>query len=167
MNQNTIRRAEKLLGYSISNQAGSRTYIVIDGILYTDLFEGTPVIEGYDGTFTTRFNGSQSTTYKNEIILDTKKCKKEYEVTVSWGSDTFNTEINELLEWLNDSSFSDSMDEVGVKSKKIEDFSVSYRDAEEAQSSYFDAVRSAWSFYIRSIIIISVAAEQKNVYRDF
>lgn len=38
--KNTIRRAEQILGYGIGERQGKREYPVIDGVIYTDLFEG-------------------------------------------------------------------------------------------------------------------------------
>ena len=164
---NTLRRAESILGYGIQTGTGSRTYTVIDGTVYTDLFSGTPTIDGYTGTIKTRFNGSQSTSYYNEIILEPSHCTRTVDVTAAWGSAAFLTEIDELLTWLDDNPFTTMADSSSVKSKKIEDFSVTMNTSEDTSSAFYDAVRSAWSFYIRNVLIISVSPEQKNDYKYF
>lgn len=164
---NVIRRAEKILGYGITDVSGEREYPVIDGVVYADLFTGTPTIDGYTGNTKLTFNGSQATPYKNQIALDPKRCKQTVKITATWGSQVFLSEIDELLQWLEENNFTDAADEAGIRSKKIEDFSVTYRDAEEVQSSTYDTIRAAWSFYIRSVILISVTPEQKHDYRYF
>jgi len=164
--ESVIHRAEEILGYSISATTGSRTYRVIDGVVYTDLFTGTPTITDYTGTVTTRFNDSQATSYKNEIIID-DKCLNEVTITATWGNADFNTEIDDLLQWLTDNPFAGAADESGLQSKKIEDFSVTFKSSDEASSSFYDAIRGSWSFYIRNPIIISVTPEQRRDYRYF
>jgi hypothetical protein len=164
---NTLHRAEAILGYGIgSATAGVRTYRVVDGIIYTDLFTDKPVIDGYTGTLTTRFNGSQRTPYFNEIVLN-DKCQPEVSITAAWGNDTFTTEVDDLLKWLEDNPFADIADNSSVQSKKIEDSSTTFKDSDEAGSSFYDAVRGVWSFYIRNPIIISVTPEQRHDYGYF
>ena len=165
--QNTLRRAESILGYGIQAGTGLRTYPVIDGTVYTDLFTGTPVITGYTGTIKTRFNGSQTSTYKNEIILDKNFCNSEVVVDAVWGNTSFLTEIDELLQWLEDNQFTDTANISNIKSTEIEDFRETYNTAEDTSSNFYDALRSAWQFYIRNVLLISVSREQKDASRYF
>lgn len=163
---NTLRRAESILGYSLSSQAGAREYSVIDGVLYTDVFEGTPTIGGYTGTIKTRFNGSQTTAYKNEIILD--KCKDgKYTVTATWGSAALEAELKDLLDWIEANDFTEDLGNSGAKSLKIEDFSITKENADEAALSYWRSISSGWSFYIRTPILLSVSPEQRYDHRYF
>lgn len=165
--KSVIRRAEQILGYGISSMAGERTYPVSEGTVYTDLFSDADiVIPGYTGTIVKSFNGKRNgVEYFNQIQLD--KCKlKEVSLDLDWGSQCFYTEIDGLLEWL-DESGTDSLDDVGVASKKIEDFSVSFRDSSEKASDLSSSLYDTFGFYIRRPFIIDVAKEQKDAARYF
>lgn len=164
---NELRRAEALLGYGIQNGSGQRKYVVVDDVVYTDLFQGEPTIDGYTGTITKRFNGRYGTTYFNEIVLEPHKCKREVTVGATWGSSDFLAEIDELLEWIHENPFTEQADNAGIKSVKIEDFSATQGTAEETKTSFYDALRASWSFYIRNPLIISVTPEQRDDYRHF
>lgn len=159
-----IKRAEQILGYGIGSVAGDRTYRVIDGIIYTDLFSGTPTLQGFSGTFKTRFNGKQGTAYFNEIILDSK-CKNEITITAAWGSNSFLSEINKLLAWIKDDDFVDNVENAGIQSKKIEDFSVTYKNEEEGGVN--TVIDSTWGYYIRKPLIVGISKEHKNDWRYF
>ena len=91
---NTIRRAEQILGYGIGTGTGAREYPVIDGVIYTDLFEGDLNVE-LPFEYRLAFNGKVGhTTYYNEIIVKSK-CKSTVEVDAVWGSCEFDKEIKE------------------------------------------------------------------------
>lgn len=162
----TLRRAEQILRYGIQDGNDARTYPVVDGIVYTDLFTGTPTVTGYSGTIVKRFNGVQGSDYFNEIHVD--DCHlKELTVTAVWGDDDFLEEIDKLLSWLDGDTFTDAADDSSVQSKKIEDFSVSFKDAEGTKKSLYEALMANWSFYIRNPIILSVTKEQRHDERYF
>ena len=163
------RRAEQILGYSFNSVGGERMYPVIDGVVYTDLFEETDTItiEGYTGKIKKAFNGrSNGVEYYNQLILD--KCRlKEVTLDLSWGSACFNKDIDGLLAWLNDNPATDSLDNAGVASKKIEDFSVTHRTASDTSVDINIILNEGYGFYIRKLFIIDVAKEQKDSARYF
>jgi hypothetical protein len=95
-NINTIRRAEQILGYGIGDFQGVREYPVIDGVIYTDLFEGDLNVE-LPFEYRLAFNGKVGhTAYYNEIIVKSK-CKNTVEVDAVWGSCEFNNEIKSIV----------------------------------------------------------------------
>lgn len=162
-----IRRAEQILGYGITDTAGERVYAVSDGVVYTDLFTGDVTIEGYTGTIKKAFNGRvNGMTYFNQLILDTCHLE-EVTLTLTWGSEQFMTDIDGLLAWLNENSTADNLDEVSIKSKKIEDFSVTKASAEEARDNASIILNEGYGFYIRRSFIIDVAKEQRDASRYF
>lgn len=166
MNKNTQRRIELILGYGIDSGTDTRRYMAIDDVLYTDVFTGTPTIEGYTGTIITRFNGRHNSDYSNEIVLE--DCTEgEYNVTASWGSDKLVAELDELVQIVESDSLSTASTNAGVKSKKIEDFNVSYGTREETQADLNTAYADVFSYYIRSIMLISVSKEQRHDERYF
>jgi hypothetical protein len=167
---NIIRRAEQILGYGITDVAGVREYSVVDGVIYTDLFDGDVDVEipNYTGSFKKAFNGKfNGLEYYNEIHL-LSKCKFDtVELELNWGSKCFIKEIEDLLTWLQENTSTDILDSATVESKKIEDFNVRYKNTEEAEASIRDAINAVWGYYIRRPLIISVAREQKNGFRYF
>ena len=162
-----IRRAEQILGYGITDTPGARTYPVIDGVVYTDLFVGDATITGYTGTITKAFNSrSNAMTYWNELRID--GCTlKEVTLTLTWGSTAFLADIDGLLAWLETNSTTDNLDEAGVKSKKIEDFSVTKGTAEETSADINLILNEGFGYYIRRILLLDVAKEQKDASRYF
>ena len=158
MTENERRRLENIIGYGISNTAGEREFILIDGVIYADLFEGTPTVEGMTVTGV-RFNGKQGGTYFNEIRVDsTDWCKDEttVKVTADWGSDTFETDAQELLDYIS----SNATGEAGVRSKKIEDFSVTVAGGEESINDFWQYVNLNWGWMIRNSLLIDIAPER-------
>lgn len=165
-----IRRAEQILGYGITDVAGVREYSVVDGVIYTDLFDGDVDVEipNYTGSFRKAFNGKYNgLEYYNEIHL-TGKCKTDtVELELNWGSKCFNKEIEDLLTWLQENTSTDILDNSTVESKKIEDFNVRFKNTEESTTSIRESLNSGWGYYIRRPLIISVAGEQKHGFRHF
>lgn len=164
--KSVIRRAEQILGYGITGVGGERTYPVIDGVVYMDLFNDSDfTINGYNGTIKKAFNGRvNGVEYFNQLFLDTRYCKKLKEITIDldWGSQCFDTEISGLLDWLTENTGADMLDDTGISSKKIEDFSVSYRDAEEKSLDLNLILNEGFGYYIRRPFIVDVAKEQKD-----
>ena len=168
--KSVIRRAEQILGYCITSVAGVRTYPVIDGIVYADLFsDSDPItIEGYTGTIKKSFNGrSNGMEYYNQLDLGSSCHLKEVTLDLYWGSECFYTDIDGLLLWLQVNTPADSLDDAGVKSKKIEDFSVSYSTAAEKQDDINIILHDGFGFYVRRPLIIGVAQEQGDGSRYF
>lgn len=166
-NTSVIRRAEQILGYGITNTTGERTFPVIDGVVYTDLFTGIPTIPDYTGTIVRKFNGRRNNlVYWNELYLE--NCNlEEVTLNLAWGSDDFDTDIDGLLLWLSENDTSSSLDEAGVKSKKIEDFSVTKGSAEETVADINIILNEGYRYYIRRPIILDVSSEHRYDYRHF
>ncbi len=84
-----------------------------------------------------------------------------------WGSDDFDTDIDGLLLWLSENPTTDSLDEAGVKSKKIEDFSVTKGSAEETVADVNIILHEGYGYYIRRPVIFDVSSEHRHDYRHF
>lgn len=168
LSKTTIRRAEKILGYGIDCIQEDRTYPVIDGVVYTDAFEGDVELAGYTGTFKPAFNGkSTGMEYYNELKLTGKCLPKQVTVLASWGSSCLNKELADLFAWIEGDDFADSADGAGVRSLKIEDFSITKGTSSDSENSLDDTIKRHWSFYIRNPMIISVSPEHLHDYRYF
>ena len=151
---NTIRRAEQILGYGIGEFQGAREYPVIDGVIYTDLFEGDLNVE-LPFEYKLAFNGKVGhTSYYNEIIVKSK-CKSTVEVDAVWGSCEFNKEIEPLLDWLEANPVTDSLDNAGTKSIRIKDTAETFNTGEEQTQTVNDLLNSGYGYYIRKPLIIS------------
>ena len=154
MSTNTIRRAEQILGYGISTGTGAREYPVIDGVVYTDLFEGDLNVE-LPFEYRLAFNGKVGhTSYYNEII-PTSKCQSTVEVDAVWGSCEFDKEIKSLLDWLEANPVTDSLDNAGTKSIRIKDTSETFSTGEEQTQTVNDLINNSYGYYIRKPLIIS------------
>ena len=149
---NTIRRAEQILGYGIGDFQGAREYPVIDGVIYTDLFEGDVELPF---EYRLAFNGKVGhTSYYNEIVVKSK-CKSTVEVDAVWGSCEFNKEIEPLLDWLEANPVTDSLDNAGTKSIRIKDTAETFSTGEEQTQTLNDLLNSGYGYYIRKPLIIS------------
>ena len=162
---NTIRRAEQILGYGIGTGTGVREYPVIDGVIYTDLFEGNLNVE-LPFKYKLAFNGKVGhTSYYNEII-PTSKCQKSVKVDAVWGSTSFNTEIKSLLDWLESNPVTDSLDNAGTKSIRIKDTAETFSTGEEQTQSLNNLINNSYGYYIRKPLIVSFG-ENKDAARYF
>lgn len=151
---NTIRRAEQILGYGIGDFQGVREYPVIDGVIYTDLFEGDLNVE-LPFEYKLAFNGKVGhTSYYNEIIVKSR-CKQSVEVDAIWGSCEFDKEIKSLLDWLEANPVTDSLDNAGTKSIRIKDTAETFSTGEEQNQTIYDLLNSGYGYYIRKPLIIS------------
>lgn len=159
----TIRKAESILGYGISSVAGARTFPVIDGTVYADLFTGTPTVSA--NVLKKTFNGRQGTEYYNQLEVDENL--KEVTITANWGSADFLAEIDELLQHLDGATFTDDVDAAGVTSKKIEDFNVSFGTNAEINADIQSAIDNMFGWYIRNPLIIGVSKEHYGDFRYF
>lgn len=166
---NTLRRAEQILGYGIAGtptEATEHEYAVVDGVAYVDLFSGTATVEGqtdFKAAFNGRVNGIS---YFNEVIF-ANNCKGTVKITAKWGSDTFMTDIAGLLDWLEENNPASSLDSAGVQRKAIEDFDVSYRTSEEKQNDLDIILHDGYGFYIRKPFILDVSKEQRDAGQSF
>lgn len=163
----TIIRAQTILGYGLSDISGEREYTPVDGVLYTDVFESEPTLTGYSGSFKLAFNGKVGgSRYYNEIWLN-DSCVNSVTVDAVWGSCDLMEDIGQLLAWIQDDTPQDALDDSGISSKKIEDFSVSFKSAEQSQSDMNHQIEKYFGYFIRKPIILDVASEQKHDYRYF
>ena len=149
----TIRRAEQILGYGIGTGTGAREYPVIDGVIYTDLFEGDLNVE-LPFEYRLAFNGKVGPSYYNEIIVKSN-CKSTVEVDADWGSCEFDKEIKSLLDWLEANPVTDSLDNAGTKSVRIKDTAETFSTGEEQNQTIYDLLNSGYGYYIRKPLIIS------------
>ena len=162
---NTIRQAEQILGYGIGTGTGVREYPVIDGVIYTDLFEGDLNVE-LPFEYRLAFNGKVGhTSYYNEIIVNSK-CQKSVKVDAIWGSTSFNTEIKSLLDWLEANPVTDSLDNAGTKSIRIKDTAETFSTGEEQIQTLNNLINNSYGYYIRKPLIISFG-ENKDAARYF
>lgn len=153
--------------YGINKVSGERTYPIVDGVAYVDLFQ-YDILTDYTGEIKKAFNGQfNGMEYFNELHF-VGKCRPKYiTLEASWGSKCFMQEIKQLLDWLEENTFEDSMDNAAVKSLKIEDFSITQGTVEETEKSKLDSLMGSFSFYIRNPIILGVSPEWKDDYRHF
>lgn len=168
---NTIRRAEGILGYGISPTAGPRKYTPVDGIIYTDLFEGVPLINGVTA-FETAFNCKiNALGYYNQIILPLRSSLArrpvQVEVDALWGSCEFDKDIKSLLDWLEANPVSNAMNNAGVRSKQVEDFRTTTGTAEERQQDLNAILKEGYGYYISRPLIVGVGSEQRDASRYF
>ena len=162
---NTIRRAEQILGYGIGTGTGVREYPVIDGVIYTDLFEGDLNVE-LPFEYRLAFNGKVGhTSYYNEIIVKSK-CKNTVEVDAVWGSCDFDKEIKSLLDWLEANPITDSLDNAGTKSIRIKDTAETFSTGEEQIQTLNNLINNSYGYYIRKPLIVSFG-ENKDAARYF
>jgi len=139
---------------------GTRQFPLIDGVIYADLFTGdvdSITIEGFEITGL-RFNGMQGMEYNNEILVKEKHCKDEtlVDVEATWGNVEFETDAQDLIDYI----ASGATGEVGVRNKKIEDFSVTVASGAESVIDFWSYVNLNWGFLIRRPLIIDVAPER-------
>lgn len=150
----TIRRAEQILGYGIKSGTGEREYPVIDGVVYTDVFEGTATVDGV--TFTPAFNGKRyGVEYYNELHVS-GNCKRTVKVTAAWGSTKLMTELEDLLDWIEANPAVDGFDSAGSKSLRIKDYAETFGTAEEQTADLYEIIDRGWGYYVRKPLIISV-----------
>lgn len=160
-----MRRIEQIVGYGISDIDGERTFTPVDGVLYVDLFEG----DIPEGLGVKSFNGKRNgVEYYNQIELPKNYCKQgDVTLDLDWGSTEYNEEIQGLIDWLEENPTVDNLDDAGVKSKKIEDFSVTKGTAAETQADINTILLDGYGYYIRRPLIVGVSSEQKDGYRYF
>lgn len=144
---NASQRLQSLLGYKFSSEVGSRSFIVRQGYrtVYTDVFTGTPTVT-VDGvvkdpsTYTVRWFDSLDGEVFNSIVFKQHLSRSVEHISVEadWGfASCMPSELQLLLARLFDANSVEQGADGRVQSKKIEDFTVTYRDG-----SKFDEVVS-------------------------
>lgn len=157
------RRVEGILRYAYNIRPGVREFNIINGIAYVDVF--TP-----DGTEPgeVRFNGKLGLTeYANEIVMPRNHRGDTIRLELIWGNSVFEGDILELIEWVEDWDAGTSLDNASTRSKKIEDFSVTFEDAVESEERTSQRLNDLFGFYLRRITIVDVAEEQRDAGRYF
>lgn len=129
-------RLQDLLCMQVCNDEGERTYESRYGYraVYTDPFtsinsvtvDGTEVAED---KYTVMQNGHSNGSWYNVIQFDDKQTGKNIVVDADWGFGTVPSDLQLLLAKLFAQNSVEQTADNTVKSKKIEDFTVTYRDA--------------------------------------
>lgn len=127
------------LNLEVSKTPVARVYDVRDGFstVFTDLFQDvTSVTDGTNPvSYTAMFWGNRNTKLKNSIVLDDCQYVKEVTVTATWKiPDDLQAVIDNLDALLTATSGKTSR----VKSKKVEDFSITMNDNTEIEQFILD-----------------------------
>lgn len=129
-----IQRLEELLCMDLSSDEPVRTYETRLGYrtVYVDPFTdlnsvkiNDETVEGYTIKQNERFNGS----WYNIIEFERKRTGENIVVDASWGFDSCPSDLQLVLAKLFDQGSVEQTADNSVKSKKIEDFSVTYKDS--------------------------------------
>lgn len=139
------QRLEELLCMDLSSDAGERTYEtrVNYRTVYVDPFTSVDSIT-IDGDevdaddYTTKQNDKLNAFWYNIIEFDTARSGEKIVVDADWGFNECPSDLQLLLAKLFDQGTVEQTQDNLVKSKKIEDFTVTYKD-----SATFDELVSA------------------------
>jgi hypothetical protein len=131
-------RLEDLLCSDLSSESEERTYYAREGYrtIFTDPFTGTPVVT-VDGTvqetdtYSVRQFDNRNGSWFNSIVFKCFLPRDTEEITVEadWGFDCLPIDLQLLLSKLFAINTTEQTADNRVKSKKIEDFTVTYKDA--------------------------------------
>ena len=156
-------RTRQTIGYDWRPYPDTRTYPVIDGVVYVDVFMAE---DNNDGKYS--FNGDRNADYYNQIVLDDCDSKlKTITLELEWGSSQFECDIKPMVDWYDANPASKLLSGAGVKSKKIEDYSVTKGTAEETIDDIQVSMVEAFGYFIRRPLIVSIAGDQKDAGRYF
>lgn len=137
-----------LICMDLTSDSGTRAYSVRSGYrtIFTSPFTGTPTVtvDGSSaGEYSVRQFDNLNGTWYNSIVFKKHldRTAEQVEVTADWGFDCLPVDLQSLLAEL----FDDVTNHIDmrVKSKQIEDFSVTYNDM-----SNFDAIKTKHSTVI-------------------
>ncbi len=126
-------KLESLLCFTVCGDSGERTFESRTGYrtLYVDPFTGIVSVtidgnetEAYVKKQNDKFNGS----WYNVIEFDRKQTGKNVVVDADWGFNPLPSDLQLLLARLFDQGSVEQTSDGQVKSKKIEDFTVTYKD---------------------------------------
>jgi hypothetical protein len=129
-----IEKLESLLCFTVCGDQGERTFESRTGYrtLYVDPFTDITSVtidgnetEDYVKKQNDKFNGS----WYNVIEFDRKQTGKNVVVDADWGFNPLPSDLQLLLARLFDQGSIEQTSDGQVKSKKIEDFSVTYKDS--------------------------------------
>lgn len=129
-------RLEELLCMRVCSDGGERTYESRYGYrtVYVDpLTDVTSItIDGEDVSeddYTLKQNDSLNGSWYNAIEFDTKRTGENIVVDADWGFDSLPVDLQLLLARLFDQGSVEQTSDGQVKSKSIEDFSVTFKDS--------------------------------------
>jgi len=130
-----VQRLQELLCVDLCRKDGERTYESRSGYrtVYVDPFTelNSVTIDGDEvdeGDYTIKQNDSLNGSWYNAIEFDTRRSGQKIVVDADWGFNPLPTDLQLLLAQLfNQGSVEQTADNT-VKSKKIEDFTVTYKD---------------------------------------
>ena len=157
---NSEFRTMKTIGYDWRIDPAERTYPVIDGVAYVDVFTAE---DNNGGKYS--FNGDHNAEYYNQIVVD--DCNDTVTLTLDWGSNQFECDIKPMIDWYDANPASKLLSGAGVKSKKIEDYSVTKGTAEETIADIQTSMIEAFGYFIRRPLIVSIAGDQRDAGRYF
>lgn len=130
-------RLEELICSDLCIKTLTRTYEVRQGYrtIYTDIFRGTPVVS-VDGTvqeatdYSVRQFDDLNGSWFNSIVFKKflPRTAKEVTVEASWGFGTLPSDLQLLLAKLFELNTKSQTEDERVRSKKIEDFSITKND---------------------------------------
>lgn len=125
------------LNLDVSNTPSARVYDVRDGFstVFTDLFEDVTsvTVDGKTVDYTPKFWDNRNTETYNSIVLSDCQNVKEVTITAKW---VIPDDLQALIDNL-DTTIG-KIKNSRVKSKKIEDFSVTYNDNTEIEQFILD-----------------------------
>lgn len=127
-------RLEELLCMNLCDDASERTYATRLGYrtVYVDPFTdiNSVTIDGDETTeYTTKQNDKFNGSWYNIIEFDRKQTGENIVVDAAWGFSSVPVDLQLLLAKLFDQGSVEQSSDSTVKSKKIEDFSVTYKDS--------------------------------------
>lgn len=171
--KNAVLRLEDMLCLTLCGDAGERTYESRLGYrtLYVDPFTDITSVtidgnetEDYTVKQNDKFNGS----WYNIIEFDRKQTGKNIVVDADWGFNPLPLDLQVLLSKLFAQGSTEQTADNQVKSKKIEDFTVTYKDGSTfddfvlANASVIDKYAQCSQGYIRH-----GAVDPNWMYRDY
>lgn len=130
-----VQRLEELLCASICKESGERTYGTRSGYrtVYIDIFQNinTVTIDGEEVSeddYTIMQNARHDGSWYNIIQFDRKRGGEDIAVDAEWGFKTLPADLQLFLAKLFAQGTLEQTSDNQVKSKKIEDFTVTYKD---------------------------------------
>lgn len=124
-----IERLEQLVCCKLCGEYGERTYLSQDGFseLYVDPCTSVDSIQP-ELSYTLKQNDTYNGDWFNIIEFDKPLTGQRVTVDANWGFDCFPADLQMLIAKLFAQVSREPSDDNQVKSKKIEDFTVTYKD---------------------------------------
>jgi|SRR5215217_3883091 len=118
------------ISLSTTDVTEARVFIPREGYrtVYTDPFTDVSIVtvNGNEVTYYPAFWDKRTSDYYNSIVLDKKTCK-DVTITATWGFPELPSDLKQLLA-RSFSLASQSYKNISVKTKRVEDFSITYED---------------------------------------